>query len=151
MTRSMFRHRLPTIQERILFHLDAAPDARAIAFVDHRGEFEWQTRAQFFGEAARWGGVLESRGVTPGDAVVIVSVEPEFAATSVLATLQLGAIPLLVAAQAGIATTDLNHAYDGVDDWLDIVIQPWDFHPTVDGHQMLADALYHALVPMLKR
>jgi fatty-acyl-CoA synthase len=100
MTRSMFRHRLPTIQERILFHLDAAPDARAIAFVDHRGEFEWQTRAQFFGEAARWGGVLESRGVTPGDAVVIVSVEPEFAATSVLATLQLGAIPLLVAPPA---------------------------------------------------
>ena len=58
---------------------------------------------------------------------------------------------IAIAQQAGIATIDLTHAYDGVDDWLDIVIQPWDFHPTVDGHQMLADALYDALVPMLKR
>jgi len=93
-------HRLPTLQERILHHLDAAPDAPAIAFVDHQGAFEWRSRAQFFREAARWGGVIEARGIAPGDVVVIVSVEPEFAATSVLATLQLGAIPLLVAPPA---------------------------------------------------
>ena len=96
----MRNYRLPTIQERILHHLDAAPEAPAVAFVDHRGGFEWRSRAQFFGEASRWGGVLENRGVGVGDVVVIVSVEPEFAATSVLATLQLGAIPLLVAPPA---------------------------------------------------
>ena len=58
---------------------------------------------------------------------------------------------IAIAQEIGIETIDLTHAYDGVEDWLDIVIQPWDFHPTVDGHRMLADALYEQLVPLLKR
>ena len=53
-----------------------------------------------------------------------------------------------IAREAGFVVLDLTHAYDGADH-RKLWIAPWDSHPNADGHRLLADALYTALLTQL--
>ncbi len=89
-----------TIQGRFFENLERDPARHCISFVDVKGEFAWLSREEFFFKAMCYGGVLHEKGLCSGDAGVVVSVDPEHSATTVLAMLMLGARPLLVAPPA---------------------------------------------------
>jgi hypothetical protein len=48
-----------------------------------------------------------------------------------------------VAKQAGFVVLNVADAYDGVD-VMTLKVTPWDWHPNVLGHKLLADGLYDA-------
>jgi hypothetical protein len=50
---------------------------------------------------------------------------------------------------AGLELLDLSRAFDAVDDRETLVLAAWDSHTNARGHQLLADALYARLVPLI--
>ena len=89
-----------TIPERILTNLERHPEQKAMAFVDHRGRFEWLSREMFCQRAFGIADWLEGLGLGPGDPGIIVAVDPELCATFVLAMWLMHSVPLLVAPPA---------------------------------------------------
>ncbi len=87
----------PSLQARLRQRLDHAPDRRAIAFIDSRGDFEWLRFDDFFEEAARCGHALAEKGVGPGDSCVFVLSSDRACAATVLGSLLIGAAPTLCA------------------------------------------------------
>ncbi len=106
-----------TLQRALLTRLDTAPDARAIAFVDDKGRFAWQTVGDYFGQAARHATYLAEAGLRKGGVCVIVLSSGDLASRIVLGTLWRGAVPLLVAPpslQAGGAFSSLRQVLQSV-------------------------------------
>ncbi|MCB1232842.1 MAG: AMP-binding protein, partial [Verrucomicrobiae bacterium] len=85
------------LQARLRSRLECAPDRRAIAFVDSRGEFEWLTFGDFYQESARAGHALAENGLRAGDACVFVLSSDRACAATVLGSLLIGAVPTLCA------------------------------------------------------
>ena len=50
-----------------------------------------------------------------------------------------------LATRAGFTVLDMTGAYDGVEDVESLWLRPWDWHPNVEAHQLLADELYELL------
>jgi acyl-CoA synthetase (AMP-forming)/AMP-acid ligase II len=87
----------PTLQAALLQQLDASPESPSLAFVDARGEFSWQTRAEVYQAASRHARALAALGCNPGDACVLVLPSDPLCASLLLGVLLRGAHPLLVA------------------------------------------------------
>jgi acyl-coenzyme A synthetase/AMP-(fatty) acid ligase len=72
----------------------AVPDARALRFVDTGGDTRDLTFGEVAEEAARWAGLLRSRGVAPADRVlVLVGKTPDWFSV-MLAALKVGAVAI---------------------------------------------------------
>jgi hypothetical protein len=54
-----------------------------------------------------------------------------------------------LARAAGGEVIDLSPAFDSVTNRNTLMIAKWDHHTTAFGHRLLADKLYHGLVPLL--
>lgn len=86
-----------TLQARLYDRLEHAPDRRAFAFYNGRGEFSWQTFGQFYQQAAGRAARLADHGLGKGDVCIIILPSGELSATLLFSTLLLGAVPLLIA------------------------------------------------------
>ena len=86
-----------SLQRRIRERLEAEPEQRALAIVDAHGVGRWWTRRELHERCARVATKLIESKLAPGGVVVIVSIDPTECATSVLAALLCGAVPLLAA------------------------------------------------------
>jgi acyl-CoA synthetase (AMP-forming)/AMP-acid ligase II len=103
--------RSDTIQGRLRERLDRRPEDKAIMFLESRGTGSWRSFADFFGAAGGTATRLAELGVKRGDVVLTVLPSGEPAARLVLATLLLGARPLLVAPPGLLGPgSDLAHA-----------------------------------------
>ncbi|MFQ5615830.1 MAG: GDSL-type esterase/lipase family protein, partial [Anaerolineales bacterium] len=79
------------------------------------------------------------RGVLP--VWVYVPSTPEYVENS-----EDAANMIRIAEEAGFIILDLSNAYDAQEDRTALFIAEWDFHPNGQGHQMLAESLYQALL-----
>ena len=86
-----------TLQGRFLRRLEQRPAGRALAFVGGRGKFEWESFGDFWRDSARHASILADAGLQPGDVCALVLSSDRFCALNLLATLILGARPVLVA------------------------------------------------------
>jgi acyl-CoA synthetase (AMP-forming)/AMP-acid ligase II len=86
-----------TLQARLYDRLENAPDRRAFAFYNGRGEFSWQTFGQFYQQAAGRAARLADWGLGKGDVCLIILPSGELSATLLFSSLLLGAVPLLIA------------------------------------------------------
>lgn len=92
-----------TLQERLVsvWGLDGpgevSDEGRCIAFVNRRGGIEDWSRARLLRESSARAAWLGEAGLGPGQVAVLVTADPRFATVCLLAILQLGAVPLLVA------------------------------------------------------
>ena len=86
-----------SLQATLRQRLDSAPDRRAIAFVDGKGDYEWISFGDFFQEAAAAGHALTENGIKPGDACIFVLSSDRACAATVLGSLLAGAVPTLCA------------------------------------------------------
>jgi acyl-CoA synthetase (AMP-forming)/AMP-acid ligase II len=80
----------------ILTRCAEVPEARCLGFYSADG-LAWRSRQSVVEAAANRGAYLQSLGLRAGDVNLIVLSDEESASTTVLATLFIGAIPLLVA------------------------------------------------------
>lgn len=86
-----------SLQARLLRRLEEAPDRKCLAWLDRKGAFRWRSRAEVYRRAAGYAAVMADKGLRGGDVCVLVLPSEEFASTALLATLLLGARPVLVA------------------------------------------------------
>ena len=86
-----------SLQANILARLTEEPDRRCLCFYGPQETVTWQSREQVYRRAIAAAQRLRKEGVGPGDICIIVLPSGETAATMLLATLFLGAIPLLIA------------------------------------------------------
>ena len=80
--------------------MSEGPEERSICFYGSHDTVCWRSREQVYIRASAVARRLSREGVRPGDVCVIVLPSGESAANTVLATLFLGAIPLLIAPPA---------------------------------------------------
>ena len=86
-----------SLQARLYAQLEKAPDRRALAFIDYKGEFAWQSFWQIYHRAAGYNAALADLGYRPGDICLLALPSNEFCAIMLLAALLRGSVPLLVA------------------------------------------------------
>jgi acyl-CoA synthetase (AMP-forming)/AMP-acid ligase II len=86
-----------SLQSRILANAGRSPGRRALAFYERSGEVDWQTYEQLLESATAHSELLRAEGLGRGDICVLVLPSDRTCATLVVATLLLGAVPLLVA------------------------------------------------------
>ncbi|HEY2361821.1 MAG TPA: AMP-binding protein [Candidatus Angelobacter sp.] len=86
-----------SLQAEILARLSESPDERCICFYGARETLHWQSRSQLYSKSVAVAQQLRQEGVQPGDVCIIVLPSGEKAVNALLATLLLGAIPLLIA------------------------------------------------------
>lgn len=86
-----------SLQAEILARLSESPDARCICFYGARETVHWQSRSQLYSKSVAVAQQLRQEGLRPGDTCIIVLPSGEKAANALVATLLLGAIPLLIA------------------------------------------------------
>ena len=86
-----------TLQHHIYRQLEKSPQQKALAFINSRSEFRWQTLEKTLRAAAASGARLRDLGLGRGDVCFIVLPSDESCARLLLATLLLGAVPLLMA------------------------------------------------------
>jgi fatty-acyl-CoA synthase len=106
-----------TLQARMYAQLERWPERRAIGFYNAQGDSSWLTYEEFFGKAAGYGTRLAEYGLGRGDVCIIVLPSNQLSASLVLATLFLGAVPLLVAPpflQGAAAHSSLKRVLDHV-------------------------------------
>ncbi len=56
-----------------------------------------------------------------------------------------------LAREAGFVMVDTSDAFAGVADLNTLLIAAWDLHPNVQGHQLLAESVHQAIVPVIER
>lgn len=86
-----------TLQSRLRERLERAPERRALAFYAPNGEFSWIRFGDVYRRAEGLAAVLGEHGLGRGEVGMIVLPSGELAATTTLAVLLCGAVPLLVA------------------------------------------------------
>ena len=86
-----------SLQAEILARLSESPDGRCICFYGARETVQWQSRSQLYSKSVAVAQQLRQEGVRPGDICIIVLPSGETSANVLLATLLLGAVPLLIA------------------------------------------------------
>ena len=86
-----------SLQAEILARLSESPDGRCICFYGARETVHWQSRSQLYGKSVAVAQQLRQEGLRPGDTCIIVLPSGETSANVLLATLLLGAVPLLIA------------------------------------------------------
>jgi acyl-CoA synthetase (AMP-forming)/AMP-acid ligase II len=86
-----------SLQAEILARLSEAPQQRCLAFYLPQEPVRWLSREEVHRRAARAARRLLRDGVKAGDVCVIVLPSGEAAALAVVATLLIGAVPLLIA------------------------------------------------------
>ncbi len=91
---------LDSLQEAFYRQLDEDPGARCITWYDRRSGVEWQTRAEFFADAAGRAAQLREAGLARGEVCVIVHHSDAMSMATLVGTLLVGGLPLLVAPPA---------------------------------------------------
>src|SRR5689334_9555478 len=86
-----------SLQAEILARLNELPDERCICFYGARETVLWQSRSQLYSKSVAVAQQLRQEGVRSGDVCIIGLPSGEKAVNVLLATLLLGAIPLLIA------------------------------------------------------
>jgi acyl-CoA synthetase (AMP-forming)/AMP-acid ligase II len=86
-----------SIQSRLYKRLEQEPEQRAIAFYNKHGEYTWLTVEAFYNRANGLAAQLAGYGLRKGDVGIYVMPSGEFPAALIVASLLLGAVPLLVA------------------------------------------------------
>ncbi len=86
-----------SLQAEILARLSESPDERCICFYGARETVHWQSRSQLYNKSVAIAQQLRQEGVRPGDTCLIVLPSGETSANALLATLLVGAVPLLIA------------------------------------------------------
>jgi fatty-acyl-CoA synthase len=86
-----------SLQAEILARLNESPNARCISFYGAGETIDWQSRSQLYNKSVAVAQHLRQEGVRPGDICIIVLPSGETSANVLLATLLLGAVPLLIA------------------------------------------------------
>jgi acyl-CoA synthetase (AMP-forming)/AMP-acid ligase II len=86
-----------SLQSRLRDRLERAPERRALAFCSADGAVDWLSLEEVERRAAAVAALLVEQGLAPGDVAILVLPSDELAATTLLATLSIGAVPLLVA------------------------------------------------------
>ncbi len=86
-----------SLQAEILARLNESPDERCICFYGARETLQWQSRSQLYSKSVAVAQQLKQEGVRSGDVCIIVLPSGEKAVNALLATLLLGAVPLLIA------------------------------------------------------
>ncbi|HEV3040003.1 MAG TPA: AMP-binding protein [Candidatus Angelobacter sp.] len=86
-----------SLQAQILARLNESPDRRCICFYGARETVHWQSRSQLYSKSVAVAQQLRQEGVCPGDICIIVLPSGENSVNALLATLLLGAVPLLIA------------------------------------------------------
>jgi fatty-acyl-CoA synthase len=86
-----------SLQSRLIERLERAPERRALAFYAPDGEFSWIRFEEAYCRAERLAAMLAEQGLGRGDVGMIVLPSGELSATTTLAVLLCGAVPLLVA------------------------------------------------------
>jgi fatty-acyl-CoA synthase len=86
-----------SLQAEILARLSESPDGRCICFYGARETVPWQSRSQLYSKSVAVAQQLKQEGVRPGDICIIVLPSGETSANVLLATLLIGAVPLLIA------------------------------------------------------
>jgi fatty-acyl-CoA synthase len=104
-----------SLQAEILARLSESPDGRCICFYGARETVHWQSRSQFYNKSVAVAQQLRQEGVRPGDTCLIVLPSGETSANALLATLLLGAVPLLIAPPTLVgANLELHQTLHGV-------------------------------------
>src|SRR5262245_8723619 len=86
-----------SLQAEILTRLGDAPNRPCISFYGSNGMFRWQTCEEVYMRAAAAAEQLRQHGLASGDVCVIILPSGATASNILLASLLLGAVPLLVA------------------------------------------------------
>src|SRR4030042_2607945 len=86
-----------TLQRALYTQLDKSPERHALAYINYRGEFSWRTLEEVCGLAAGYSARLKTLGLGRRDVCILALPSDAFSATLLIATLLLGAVPLLVA------------------------------------------------------
>lgn len=86
-----------TLQRELLNHLEKWPECNALAYINSRGEFSWRTLEEICRQAGGYSARLRELGLGRGDVCILALSSDSFCAVLLIATLLLGAIPLLVA------------------------------------------------------
>ena len=86
-----------TLQRALYTQLDKSPERHALAYINYRGEFSWRTLEEVCRLAAGYSPRLKELGLGRGDVCILALPSDAFSATLLIATLLLGAVPLLVA------------------------------------------------------
>ncbi len=86
-----------SLQAEILARLNEAPHRQCVCFYGPHETVRWHSREQVYGRAVVAAQHLRRAGVRVGDNCIIVLPSGEPAANTLLATLFLGAVPLLIA------------------------------------------------------
>jgi acyl-CoA synthetase (AMP-forming)/AMP-acid ligase II len=86
-----------TLQRELYAQLDKFPERHALAFLNYRGEFSWRTLGEVWKQAAGYSTRLAELGLGQGDIGILALPSDAFCATLLIATLLLGAVPLLIA------------------------------------------------------
>lgn len=86
-----------TLQHALADRLQRAPDARALAFADARGGFDWLTFADLHQQAAARAHRLVEHGLRPGEVCLFVLPSDRSCLLAVLGCLLAGGVPVLVA------------------------------------------------------
>jgi acyl-CoA synthetase (AMP-forming)/AMP-acid ligase II len=86
-----------SVQSALYNRLDCAPEQPALAFRDSDGLFRWRSVEQVYSQAASYATRLSGEGLRRDDVCILVLPSEELSANLLLASLLLGAVPLLVA------------------------------------------------------
>jgi acyl-CoA synthetase (AMP-forming)/AMP-acid ligase II len=86
-----------TLQRELHTKLDQLPERHALTYINNRGEFSWRTLEEVCRQAAGYSAILKELGLGRGDICILALPSSAFCATLLIATLLLGAVPLLVA------------------------------------------------------
>jgi acyl-CoA synthetase (AMP-forming)/AMP-acid ligase II len=86
-----------SLQADILARLSEAPERRSLCFYGGQEAVSWQSREQVYGRAVAVAQQLRREGLRRADVCIIVLPSGEPAASTLLATICLGAVPLLIA------------------------------------------------------
>jgi acyl-CoA synthetase (AMP-forming)/AMP-acid ligase II len=104
-----------SLQAEILTRFGEAPNRPCVSFYGSDGTFRWQTREDVYTQAAAAAEQLRRHGLRSGDVCVVVLPSGAIAANVLIASLLLGAVPLLVAPPTMVgANLDIHATVRGV-------------------------------------
>jgi len=83
-----------SIQSRLYERFQAAPEGKALAFLDESGSYTWRSFGDLYNEALERAAVLASHGISHGDVCIVIPENDSFSTTNLLALLILGAVPV---------------------------------------------------------